>query len=246
MNTPDTPDNIRAEEARQLKALFNQRKRERPGLNQEVLAEACGWSSQGTVSQYMSGRLELNLEALMRFARALDFDPAQVSPRLAKKVYDPAPTTTQPQFFAEAGALWGDNVHTPTDPGRLLPVIGLVQAGAFCEAVDNFHPGDADEWMHSGGPVGHRAFVLRVEGISMQPDLQPGDLVVIDPDLSSHPGDIVLAKRASDQGVTLKRLRKEGGEFFLEASNPSWPERIIRLTEEWHICGKARRKIVEL
>jgi len=75
-------DTIRQEAAR-LKAIYNDRKRQDKALNQAVLAEWCGWSSQGTVSQYMTGGMELNLEALLKFAAALAFDPSEVSPRLA-------------------------------------------------------------------------------------------------------------------------------------------------------------------
>lgn len=235
-----SPETI-TKEAAALKAIYKNRKAINPSLTQYQLADECGWSSQGTVSQYLNGRLELNLEALLRFAKVLQFDPAEVSPRLSNmlnithKIEEPA-----------SDYAFTDNVQALQDSGRMLPLIGQVQAGTFCEAVDNFQPGDAEEWIHSGGPVGSRAFVLRVDGISMVPDLQPGELVVIDPDQASNPGDIVLAKRCSDQSVTLKRLRREGQTFYLEAANPSWPDRIIRLDEEWHICGRARRKIVEL
>lgn len=130
--------------------------------------------------------------------------------------------------------------------GRKLPVIGSIAAGTWCEAVDNFNPGDADEWIEAPGPVGPNAFILRVDGISMEPLFNAGDKVVIDPALEAQPGQYVVAKRLSDHGVTLKQLRQEGSEFYLYALNPNWPERIIRLTEEWHICGRARWKIVEL
>ncbi len=80
----------------------------------------------------------------------------------------------------------------------------------------------------------------------MLPKFQEGDKVVIDPDLEAHPGHFVVAKRAHDKAVTFKQLRKEGEEFYLYALNPDWPERVIRLTEEWHICGRARWKITDL
>jgi SOS-response transcriptional repressor LexA len=130
--------------------------------------------------------------------------------------------------------------------GRKLPVIGSIAAGAWCEAVDQFNPGDAEEWVEAPGPVGANAFILRIEGISMEPLFTAGEKVVIDPSLEAQPGHYVVAKRVSDQGVTLKQLRQEGSEYYLYALNPNWPERIIRLTEEWHICGRARWKIVDL
>ncbi len=129
---------------------------------------------------------------------------------------------------------------------RMLPVIGEVQAGEFCEAVDNFQPGHADEWVEAGGPAGPRAFVLVVNGFSMFPLLAPGEKVVFDPDMQWAPGNIVLAKRISDQSVTIKRLCRDGNEYFLQATNPDWPDKFIKLNEEWMVCARARRKIVEL
>lgn len=128
---------------------------------------------------------------------------------------------------------------------RLLPVIGYVQAGEFCEAVDNFQPGDADEWMDAYGPAGPHAFILRVEGLSMDPDFRPGDRVVIDPDAQWSTGDFVVAKRGIDQAVTLKQIKSEGERYYLFATNPDWPQRIIEMNEEWHVCGRVRRKITE-
>ncbi|WP_313104956.1 LexA family protein [Stutzerimonas nitrititolerans] len=136
-------------------------------------------------------------------------------------------------------------VQENRSPYRVLPVIGYVQAGEFCEAIDNFQPGDADEWMEAYGPAGAHAFILRVEGISMDPDFRPGDLVVIDPDAQWNTGDFVVAKRSSDQAVTLKQIKREGEHYYLFATNPAWPQRIIEMNEEWHVCGRVRRKITE-
>ncbi|WP_313135604.1 S24 family peptidase [Stutzerimonas nitrititolerans] len=129
--------------------------------------------------------------------------------------------------------------------GRLLPVIGYVRAGEFCEAIDNFQPGDADEWMEAYGPAGPNSFILLVEGHSMDPDFRPGDKVVVDPSAQWENGDYIIAKRARDQAVTLKQIKREGDRHYLYATNPDWPQRIIEMNEEWHICGRVRRKIVE-
>lgn len=233
----EQPEYVR-QEASRLKAIYNDRKRKDKSLNQAVLAELCGWSSQGTVSQYMTGDLALNLQALLKFAAALAFDPAEVSPRLAQLYQSAAPAT--PTTEDESGQPYA------YVRGRTLPLLGYVQAGAFCEATDRSMHGNIEEWVDSGGPVGPRAFVVRVEGRSMAPRLLPGEMVVIDPDLDWGPGNIVLAKRSSDQHVTIKTLCREGNEYYLEAANPDWPDRIIRMTEEWVICGRARRKIVDL
>ncbi len=41
-----------------------------------------------------------------------------------------------------------------------VPVISSVQAGAWAEIVDNFEPGDADEWIPVYRKVGKHAFAL--------------------------------------------------------------------------------------
>lgn len=130
--------------------------------------------------------------------------------------------------------------------GRKLPVMGSIAAGGWCEPSATFDPRDAEEWIDAPGPVGPHAFILRVEGMSMEPKFIEGDKIVIDPSLDALPGHFVVAKRSRDQAATLKQLKQEGGELYLFALNPDWPERIIKMTEEWIICGRARWKISDL
>jgi SOS-response transcriptional repressor LexA len=138
------------------------------------------------------------------------------------------------------------NLTVLSHTGRKLPIIGSIAAGAWCESRGSFDVGDAEEWIEAPGPVGPHAFILRVEGISMEPKFLEGDKIVIDPALEALPGHYVAAKRSRDQALTLKQLRQEGGEKYLYALNPDWPERIIKMSEEWSICGRARWKITDL
>jgi len=80
----------------------------------------------------------------------------------------------------------------------------------------------------------------------MEPDFMPGDKVVIDPDMVWKSGDFVVAKRQNDKAVTLRQLTEEGGDMFLHATNPNWPDRVIKMNDEWVVYGRARRKIVDL
>lgn len=74
------------------------------------------------------------------------------------------------------------NATLLSNTGRKLPVIGSIAAGAWCEIEGSFDPRDAEEWIEAPGPVGPRAFILRVEGISMEPKFVEGDKL-----LSTHP-----------------------------------------------------------
>ena len=122
-------------------------------------------------------------------------------------------------------------------PYNQVPLISDIQAGNFCEAVDNFAPGDAEEWIPRHMPSSDNTFALRVKGESMLPVFQPGEIVVVDPERAAISGSYVVAKRVSDQRVTLKQLMQDGADNYLKAANPDWPDRIIKMTEEWHVCG---------
>ncbi|MFW3895922.1 helix-turn-helix domain-containing protein [Pseudomonas bharatica] len=232
-----------AEEAARLQAAYKARKSEDRSLNQEKVAEACGWAGQSAVSQYMTGKIALNLPALLSLSRVLRVPPEAISPRLAETL----DTTANSSMLSAA---LGKGLHvnaTEIGPaGRLLPVIGYVQVDAFSEANGDFSAEEVKEWVEAGGSAGPGAFVVRVEGKSMEPAFAPGDKVVIDPSLEWKSGDYVLAKSASDTAATLRQISLEGGATYLHAANPAWPDQVIKIDATWRIYGRARRKIVDL
>lgn len=85
----DVDQAVRIEEARKLKEIYKARKRENPSLTQEHIADVCEWSGQSVVSQYLNGRIPLNLPALLKFSNVLKFDMNEVSPRIAGQLIPP-------------------------------------------------------------------------------------------------------------------------------------------------------------
>lgn len=83
------------EDARRLREIYQARVREsrddpsKPKLTQTEVGERCEWKSpQSTVSQYMNGKVALNLEALLKLSKALCFKIEDVSPSLAESIKD--------------------------------------------------------------------------------------------------------------------------------------------------------------
>ena len=70
-----------------LKALIAERKA-KDGLTQEALAAKCEWSGQSAVQGFLSGRTPINLDAALRFSKALDVTLEDISPRLAAKAIE--------------------------------------------------------------------------------------------------------------------------------------------------------------
>ena len=69
------------------------------------------------------------------------------------------------------------------------------------------------------------------------PVFQPGEIIIVEPEKHADSGNFVIAKKTSSGEANLKQLLIDAGQPYLKASNPDWPERIIKIDESWHICG---------
>lgn len=101
------------------------------------------------------------------------------------------------------------NVMPAQIGARKVPVISAIQAGMWAEIADNFAPGDADDWLMTDLELSASAFALTIRGDSMLPEFNPGDRVIIDPEVAPHPGDFVAAKNG-EQEATFKKYRPRG------------------------------------
>lgn len=72
-------------DAARLRELVRRRKDADASLTQENIAHACDMS-QGAVHQYLSGKIPLNLAALLKFARLLKAHPKEISPALTEEL----------------------------------------------------------------------------------------------------------------------------------------------------------------
>lgn len=120
----------------------------------------------------------------------------------------------------------GDDVGRPTAPVPTvklrIPYIGLVAAS---EPVSWSDPFESIEWedvpyeMGDVLPGQPGRFSARVVGLSMFPLLLPDDLLVFKSSNVPKLG-IVVMHRSNDNRVSVKCLKQEGVEFFLESVNP--------------------------
>ena len=93
-----------------------------------------------------------------------------------------------------------------------VPVISYVQAGTLKETIDSFPPGQGLEQITTQLRLGRYSFALRITGESMTPRFQSGDIIIIDPNVSPHAGDFVVAVCEDESGkieraATFKKYR---------------------------------------
>ncbi|WP_218816204.1 LexA family protein [Methylobacillus rhizosphaerae] len=189
--------------------------RKQAKISQELLAERCGWTSQTRISNYEKGIRVPVLSDLRKIAAALGY-----------------PLTVFVDENVEAG---------PDFKGK-VPLISWVQAGRWEEIVDNFQPGDAEDWLQC--PVGHSpaTFVLRVRGDSMfnphgRHSFANGDLIFVDPDRTAENGSLVVIRLDDSKEATFKMLMIEEGRKYIKPLNPDWPDKIMEINEDASICG---------
>lgn len=151
-------------------------------LSQEALAFELDLT-KGNVSAWENGRHKPKLEQILRIAQLTG-----VGLPLEAKGFNVAP--------APVGA-------------RKIPLISYVQAGCWTGIVDNYLPGDAEEWLLTDLDLSGCAFALQIKGDSMLPEFKEGDRVIIDPNVGPLPGDFVVAKNG-DEEATFKKYRPRG------------------------------------
>lgn len=133
-----TPE-IQQAEAAALKAIMKARKQVDATLTQDRIADLCGWSGQSVVSQYANGKIPLNIPAVLKFAEALNCEPSDISPRLAKviemprlmsyKLTQPAQPVVQEHAAIYPIEVWDD--ETPLGPDEVeLPFYKEVELSA--------------------------------------------------------------------------------------------------------------------
>ncbi|MCL6397244.1 helix-turn-helix domain-containing protein [Pectobacterium carotovorum subsp. carotovorum] len=108
---------------------------------------------------------------------------------------------------------------------RRIPVLSYVQAGALTESKAFYDMEGNFEYVLAEADVPASCFGLRIDGDSMTPDFQPGDIVIIDPDISPTPGEFVVAKNNGHE-ATFKKYRPLGistREFELVPLNADYP-----------------------
>jgi len=199
------------------------------GLKKGDIAAACGVANSA-VTQWISGESKsLKPENLFALAKVTGFNAQWLA-------------------IGEGQDRIDSNVEPGPETKGLIPLISWVQAGAWCEVVDLYAAGDAEEWLPCPANHGPRCFALRVRGESMfdphgRRSFREGDIVFVDPDRQAENGSLVIAKLTDSQEATFKQLVIEDEKRYLKALNPSWPERMMPINGDCHIVGVVFSKV---
>lgn len=174
------------------------------GMSQVELARACGVKPP-SVHGWLNGKAKfLRGENLLLAARALNVsqDWLATGDGPMHAIATESPSSSAPAF--------DENVIRVPMGTRPIPVISSVQAGALRDMDCPYEPGDGYAVIYTDDmSLSRWTFSLEVDGDSMLPRFQHGDLLIVDPELSPNPGNFVVARNGTNQ-ATFKKYRPRG------------------------------------
>lgn len=154
----------------------------------------------------------------------------------------------KPTHATAAGQIFDANVRPTSNIGKPVPLISWVTAGEWAEIVDNFQPGDAEQWFHCPVPHSEKTFALTVVGDSMcnpggRHSFAHGDVIYVDPERPAQNGSYVVVRLEDSREATFKKLLIDGSKKWLKPLNPDWPNQLIEINGNATICGVAIGKL---
>jgi len=255
--TPLTETQV--EDAERLRAIYQLRVRESkergdsPPLNQTEIGERCEWKSpQSMVSQYINAHVALNLDALVKLSRVLDFEPAEVSPTLASGIARateirsgtdrtdaPAANTPFPAG-GDAEATEDRYAHIPQYSAKAAAGFGHENPHVETVATLAFKL----DWLRTKGVKADNLFVMYADGDSMWPTVDHHDVLLVDTSRTEATDGHVFVLTSTDRGSIVKRLVQSPlGGWIIRSDNEDkdeYPDLLLSRSEvnEHRIIGR--------
>lgn len=232
------------EDAQRLHAIFHAVRRQDRSLTQEKLAFICGWKTQGAVSQYLLGKIPLNLDALLRFSKALQVEPVSISPTLAASLPPMIRSHEQQKSIA------GDESEFKNDLMQLKE--SIVHFGSAAKPKISYELIEESEpvayplaWLKEQNIYPEKIKRFRVNGENMEPFLFNGDTVLVNLDETTISNSKVYALRYGKELRIQRLFKKLDGTLILRSDNTSFiDEEVLPEQVEKHITiiGRVRGK----
>lgn len=201
-----------------IKKLIGQRiqvERKAKGLTQAKLAELAGGLKQPRVNNWEQGIRTPGPEEIKQLAKVLEVSPAFLMCLTDRKQPHPL-----------------DKNYV----GALIPLLSPEQLDNPQHWIQSIREGEYDGEItfipitrELAKMIGGNAFALKMEDESMEPELRPDDILIVNPDATPKPGNIVVVKSDDNPEVIIRRYKqlsisKSSLQFELLATNKNWPD----------------------
>lgn len=253
LNTEQLADAERLKKAYLEKVAESKAKGEKPALNQSEVGEKCGWNSpQSTVSQYLNGKVALNLDALLKLADVLGIkEPWKISPTLAsglKRVAAVSSIDNEGASSANTPFPVGGDAEAADDKYAHIPqytakaAAGLGSENPHVES--NTTLAFKRDWLKTKGVKAENLVVIYADGESMWPTINDHDVLLIDKSRTEPANGHVFVMASADKGAIVKRLVQSPlGGWIIRSDNEDkdeYPDLLLSRSEinEHRIIGR--------
>lgn len=193
------------------------------GMTQEELALACGYTNRAAIAQIEKGRSDIVRAKFILMCDALGVTPAELLG------YD------EPQTASDSAAGSGSG-----SAGRIPVLSELNRGGDITDA-----PERREGFIEYSNPLKDTAeyYAHRINGVSMEPTIMNGDIIVLRKQHFAESGDLVVVGINGDIPA-VRRFRQIRGMTLLIPDNPHFEPLIV--TKDDNISIQILGKIVEI
>ncbi|MGV8567620.1 MAG: S24 family peptidase [Pseudomonas asiatica] len=194
------------------------------------------------MSQYMTGKVALNLEALVKLSEALDFEPAEVSPTLAAGIRR-ASSSQHPNHDATAAnsplPASADVPESEDDRYAFVPQYDAKAAAGL--GSENPHVEIRStlafkrDWLKVKGAKADQLIVIYAEGQSMWPTINDRDVLLVDRSRIDPIDRQVFVLAGSDGAIVKRLIQGPLGKWILRSDNDDkdqHPDRFLFRSED--------------
>ncbi len=197
----------------------------------------------------MNGKVALNLDALVKLAKVLDFEPSKVSPTLAAGVRIQASSTNLEVSDTSTPLPGPADIDSDLDTryafipqydAKAAAGLGSENAHVEIRATLAFKR----DWLRVKGVNPQSLIVIYAEGDSMWPTINDHDVLLIDRSKVEPTSKHVYVLTSTDKGTIVKRLIQTAiGDWIIRSDNnegDKYPDRILSRSEfnEHRILGR--------
>jgi SOS-response transcriptional repressor LexA len=225
------------------------------GGSQTAAAARLGKDKPTQINHWLNGAKNMSKDSARLIEAKFELPPFWMDAEHSSYNLDAPMKAPKSGMIVKSPTRQGGNLEkSNTEPGPDIkgkyPLISWVQAGAWESIVDNFAPGDAEEWLDAPVRVSQSSYYLRVRGESMYDpadhrSFHEGEKVLVDPNADAEHGSFVVVRLDDESEATFKQLIIEGDKKYLKALNPNWPNRIFQVNGNATICGVVKGKFVD-
>ncbi|MBP9032773.1 MAG: helix-turn-helix transcriptional regulator [Pseudomonadales bacterium] len=222
---------IHLEEAAKLRAIYERVNAGPNKLSQLAFGQQFDIGTQGMVWQYLNGKSALNLDAALKFARGLQCEVADFSPRLAASLKPPAARAPLAPETHEPGArpfIDRDTIAVQVFDARASMGAGFQQP-EHDTVVDTLRL--ARGWVRAQLPAlssSNNLAVLSAYGDSMAPTFADGDVLLVDRGVHDIRLDAVYVLALNNE-LYVKRIQRRitDGAVIIKSDNPLYDPVVV-------------------